>query len=55
MSLVKNGQLYVMCGDVSSLGRVNDVWKTSDLSNWSKLLSNGHNKFVGRYGARGVV
>ena len=43
-----------MTGYASS-GKLNDVWKTKDLVNWTQVIADGHGQFAIRRGAAGVV
>ena len=54
MSLTKGGDLFVIAG-YGSGGRKNDVWKTTDLTNWTQVLADGHGEFAERHSAGGVV
>ena len=42
-----------MTGDDGS--DTNDVWKTADLSNWTRVLADGHGQFAKRGFAAGVM
>ena len=34
---------------------LNDVWKTTDLVNWSQVITDGHAQFAKRLAAAGVL
>ena len=56
MSLANAAELFVMTGyDSGTDNWLNDVWKTADLINWTRVLADGHGQFAGRDSAAGVM
>lgn len=53
VTLVKGNELFVMTGLTGNYR--NDVYKTTDLINWTQVLANGNGQFTGRAFAAGVV